>query len=82
MRNSLLGLITLTLLFLSCNSKQNPFEISQHHIGLLTDSTQVKDLESIYPNDSVVKFISGDEFSGNTNTIDIYEKILHLFLAT
>lgn len=74
MRNSLLGLITLTLLFLSCNSKQNPFEISQHHIGLLTDSTQVKDLESIYPNDSVVKFISGDEFSGNTNTIDIYEK--------
>lgn len=74
MRNSLLGLIALTLLFSSCNSKQNPFEISKQHIGLLTDSTKVKNLESIYPNDSVVKYISGDEFSGNPNTIEIYEK--------
>ncbi|MEC3906966.1 hypothetical protein VOI54_08035 [Tamlana sp. 2201CG12-4] len=74
MRNSLLGLVALIVLFSSCNTKQNPFEISKQHIGLLTDSTQVEDLESIYPNDSVVKLISGDEFTGNTNTIDIYEK--------
>ncbi|SFZ89209.1 hypothetical protein SAMN05428642_10141 [Flaviramulus basaltis] len=74
MRNSLLGLIALALLFISCKKEQNPFEISTHHVGLLTDSTQVKDLKSIYINDSIVKFISGDEFTGNINTIEIFEK--------
>lgn len=74
MRNSLLGLIVLTVLFSACNSKQNPFEISKQHIGSLTDSTQVKELESIYPNDSVVKFISGDEFARQSNTIEVFEK--------
>lgn len=66
--------IAFTLLLLSCNKTQNPFEISKQHIGLLTDSTQVKDLELIYPNDSVVKFIGGDEFIGNINNIEIFEK--------
>ncbi|GAA4959041.1 hypothetical protein [Algibacter aquimarinus] len=74
MRYSILGLIALTLLFLSCNEEQNPFEIGKQHIGLLTDSTQVKDLKKIYINDSIVKFISGDEFTGNINNIDIFEK--------
>lgn len=74
MRNIFLGLIALTLLFISCNKEQNPFEISKQHVGFLTDSTQVKDLKTIYINDSIVKFISGDEFTGNINTIEIFEK--------
>ncbi|WP_298534289.1 hypothetical protein [uncultured Algibacter sp.] len=74
MRHLLLGTVALTFLFSSCSKTQNPFRISKQHIGLLTDSTQVKDLENIYPNDSVVKFIAGDEFIGNMNTIDIFEK--------
>lgn len=74
MRHSFLGLIALTLILLSCNKEQNPFEISKQHIGLLTDSTQVKDLKNIYANDSIVKFISGDEFTGNINNIEIFEK--------
>lgn len=74
MRQSFLGLIALALLFISCNNTQNPFEVSKQHIGLLTDSTQVKDLKNIYANDSIVKFISGDEFTGNINNIDIFEK--------
>ena len=74
MRHSFLGLIALTLLVLSCKKEQNPFEISKQHIGLLTDSTQVKDLKHIYTNDSLVKFIGGDEFTGNINNIEIFEK--------
>ena len=75
MRHSLISLLAITLLFLNCKkAKQNPFEISKQHIGLLTDSTQVKDLKTIFEKDSVVKFIGGDEFIGNINTIDIYEK--------
>ncbi|WP_298495389.1 hypothetical protein [uncultured Algibacter sp.] len=74
MRQSILGLIALSLLLLNCNKEQNPFEISKNHVGLLTDSTQVKDLKNIYANDSIVKFISGDEFTGNINNIEIFEK--------
>jgi len=76
MRYSILGLLVVTLFLFNCNKKekQNPFEISKQHIGLLTDSTQVKDLKTIFSNDSIVKFISGDEFTGSKNNIDIFEK--------
>ena len=74
MYKSILSLFVITFLFASCKKEQNPFEISSQHIGFLTDSTQVKDLKSIYANDSIVKFIGGDEFTGTVNDIDIFEK--------
>ena len=68
-------LIIITVLFTACQTEeQNTFKISKQNIGLLTDSTQVKDLKSIFINDSIVKFIKGDEFIGDVNDIDIYEK--------
>lgn len=74
MRHSFLGLIVLTVFFISCKKKeQNPFEIGKQHIGFLTDSTQVKDLKTIFTNDSIVTFISGDEFTGSRNNIEIFE---------
>ena len=74
MYKSFLSLIILNLLFSSCNREQNPFEIGKQHLGLLTDSTQVKDLESIFAKDSLVIFISGDEFTGSKNDIKVFEK--------
>lgn len=74
MYKPILSLFIFTCLFTSCKKEQNPFEISKQHIGLLTDSTQVKDLKSIYVNDSIVKSIGGDEFTGNVNDIEIFEK--------
>jgi hypothetical protein len=74
MRHSFLGLIALTLILFCCKKEQNPFEIGKQNIGFLTDSTQVKDLESIFINDSITKFISGDEFAGGKNNIEIFEK--------
>ena len=69
-----LSLVILSLLFSSCKKEQDPFEIGKQHLGLLTDSTQVKDLKSVFANDSLVTFISGDEFSGSKNNIDVFEK--------
>lgn len=74
MYKSFLGLVALSLIFLSCNKEQNPFEIGTQHIGFLTDSSLVKDLKTIFINDSIVKFISGDEFIGSKNNINIFEK--------
>ncbi len=65
---------------ISCNKTQNPFEIAKQHVGLLTDSTQVRDLKTVFANDSIVNFIAGDEFTGSTNDITIFnsagEKLL------
>lgn len=74
MNKSIFSLIILTFFLASCKKEQDPFQISKQHIGLLTDSTQVKDLESVFSKDSIVKFISGDEFTGNINDIEVFEK--------
>lgn len=58
----------------SCSNSIDANLISSQSVGLLNDSTQVRDLTSIFPNDSISRFISGDEFSGSINEIEIYEK--------
>ncbi|WP_027137069.1 hypothetical protein [Gaetbulibacter saemankumensis] len=73
MKKVFITLTTLTLIFSSCK-KQDPFKISKHHVGLLTDSTQVKDLSAIFKNDSVSKFIVGNSFSTSKTNIDILDK--------
>lgn len=74
MKNIIFTLCILSIVFTSCKKEVNPFLISKNNIGLLTDSTQVKDIEAIYANDSVVKRIDGDEFTGSINDIKIYDK--------
>jgi len=76
MKNTLFALIICALLITSCSKDKapNPFLIQKYNIGLLTDSTQVKELDSIFLNDSVVKYIAGDEFSGSINIIEVFEK--------
>ena len=74
MKKTFFTLVTISILMTSCNKEVNPFSINKQNIGLLTDSTQVKDLNTIYANDSIVKNIAGDEFLGNINDIQIFEK--------
>lgn len=78
-------LIIITLIFgmaVSCTKEQNPFEIGKHYIGNLNDSTQVKDLKNVFPNDSIATFESSNNFTGNIYDIEIYntagEKLLIL----
>lgn len=74
MHKSILSLITICLFIASCKKEQDPFEISKQHVGLLTDSTQVKDIKAIFANDSISRYIGGDEFAGNINNIEIFTK--------
>lgn len=74
MKKIIFSLILVSIITTSCKTEIDPFTISKQNVGLLTDSTQVKDIETIYSNDSVVKKIAGDEFLGNVNDIEIFEK--------
>lgn len=74
MKNVLILFAFVFVFFLACEKEQNPFEISKQHIGLLTDSTQVKDLKLVFPKDSIVNRVGGDEFLGKKNTFEILDK--------
>lgn len=76
MKRTLFAALIVAFFITSCTkeTKLNPFLIQKNNIGLLTDSTKVKDIESIFSADSVVRYIAGDEFTGSVNTIEIYEK--------
>lgn len=70
---SLFIVASISLMYCTAEKKQDPFEIGKQHIGVLTDSTQVKDLTLVFLNDSIVEFSAkGDEFTGQNNDIDIY----------
>ena len=73
-KHSILALILSITLLTSCNKEQDPFQIATQNVGKLNDSTQVKDLKMVFANDSIVTSVSGDEFSGSTNDIIVYEK--------
>lgn len=73
MNKALLAISLILFVFFSCKQEQDPFQIGKQHIGLLTDSTQVKDLKTIYANDSLVNY-NGNQFTGIINDIEIFEK--------
>ncbi|AXO80092.1 hypothetical protein DZC78_06700 [Olleya aquimaris] len=81
MKKTILSLSLLTLILSSCNNEADKFLVANQNIGLLTDSTQVKDLKNIFAEDSLINPIAGDEFSGTLNTIDIYENGGKLLLS-
>ena len=74
MRYNFFTLTLIIILITSCSQSTDVNLISKQSIGLLTDSTQVRNLQSIFPNDSIAKFIGGNEFTGANNNIEIYEK--------
>ena len=86
MKYTLRSIYRLTLLFLivqSCskNNLADPFLISNHRIGMLTDSTQVKDLDVIFADDSLENYRTRTRFSGVSRNIKVFDKTGNLLLT-
>lgn len=77
----ILPIIALFLAITACDKEVDPNLITKHSIGFLTDSTTVKELKTVFANDSIVKFVGGDEFTGAINDIDIFSKNGELLLT-
>lgn len=73
MCKSFFSLVIAAVIVVGCQKDPDPFLIGKQHVGLLTDSTQVKDLKLAFPNDSIAE-IKDDEFSIDSDDIEIYEK--------
>ncbi len=68
------GVALSVLVFVQCETKQNPFAISQDQVGLLHRDIQVKQLDSIFKMDSIVKLTSIKNTLGTQGEVEIYEK--------
>ena len=62
------------LLLSSCYQSTDANLISKQSIGLLTDSTQVRNLDLMFPNDSIAKFTNKNRFNATNRNIEIYDK--------
>ncbi len=63
-----------TLLFVQCAEEKDPYLISNNSVGELTLGMKIKQVDSIFAQDSIVKLYSrNDEFS-TQGEVEIYEK--------
>ncbi len=67
--------VLITVLIFGCQKeeKQDPFEITTNRIGLLTHEIEVRQLDSVFGNDSIINGSVGNKLL-NANEIAIYEK--------
>lgn len=76
-KKTLLPLFIASLLILSCTDS-NKFKIEKGKVGLLTTTTTVKELGTIFKNDSLVKHLSegalGDNYFQDDDKYLVYEK--------
>ena len=70
-------LIVFSLLIISCN-KNDKFKIEKGKVGLISTVTTIKDLETIFNNDSLVKNLSegalGNNYFQDDDEILVFEK--------
>ncbi|WP_232827502.1 hypothetical protein [Winogradskyella aurantiaca] len=73
----LITLIAAALLMAACNTKESidPFLVGNHSVGLLNDSTQIKDLKGIFANDSIATFENDMSFIGSVSDIRVYDTL-------
>lgn len=74
MKHFIAALCISCTLFYGCKKDQDPFFIGKDHIGLLTDSTKVKDLEQVFASDSVVNYKPDPILKIPMNLVEVYEK--------
>ncbi|RSK40762.1 hypothetical protein EJA19_06445 [Mangrovimonas spongiae] len=74
MKKNIIIVFVMAITALSCQNKQDPFLIEKQHVGLLTDSTQVKDLKLVFPEDSIAKNSPKDAYFKADYSISIFDK--------
>ncbi len=74
MKKTVLFGIIATLLFIQCEEEKNPFAITDGAIGPITKTTKMKQLDSIFAQDSLVKLNPIKGAIDTQGEVEIYEK--------
>lgn len=74
MKKSLLIVAFAALLFAQCAEEKDPFLIKNGEIGHLSKQIKMKQVDSIYAMDSIVKLSSIENALGTQGEVEVYEK--------
>ena len=74
MKKTLLFAAIATMLFVQCEEEKDPFAISDGAIGPLTKKTQMKQLDSIFEQDSIVRLNPVTGAIETQGEVEIYDK--------
>lgn len=74
MKNTLFIGILASLLFVQCGKKSDPFLIQKGAVGLLTKDIQMRQIDSLFANDSIVKLSPIKDALGTQGEVEVYEK--------
>jgi len=72
-KSAILGILTL-LLFVQCAEEKDPFLISNSTVGNLTIGMKIKQVDSIFANDSIVRLNPRQNEFSTIGEVEIYEK--------
>lgn len=72
-KNIVFAIITLPFLFTNC-SKENNYKIEKGLVGKIAKETRIKDIDSLYATDSIVKLNPIKDALGTQGEVEIYEK--------
>lgn len=74
MKKTVFTLFTAAILVTACTKSTNPFLITSNQVGTLSKEFKVKQLDSLYAQDSIVKINAEENPMSNFDLIEIYEK--------
>ena len=74
MNKNIILLAAAALLFIQCDTEKNPFLITKGNIGLLSNTIQIHQLDSVFEQDSIVAIGNNSTLLFSGGDIDIYEK--------
>lgn len=74
MLKKIIAIISVTLLFIECKEEINPFLISNDSVGALTRGMTIKEIDSIFAQDSIVKLYAQNEELPAQGEVEIYDK--------
>ena len=74
MLKKIIVIISVTLLFIECKEEINPFLISNDSVGALTRGMTIKEIDSIFAQDSIVKLYAQNEELPTQGEVEIYDK--------
>ena len=74
MLKKIIAIISVTLLFIECKEEINPFLISNDSVGALTRGMTIKEIDSIFAQDSIVKLYAQNEELPTQGEVEIYKK--------
>lgn len=74
MKKTILSGLIISFLLIQCGKDSDPYLIGRGKVGAINYQTQIKQIDSIFANDSIVKLNPVENALGTQGEVEIYEK--------